>query len=196
MISSRLDDPLYCPIMPQVFHVLRCYSCATFQVHQVKKSTRWSCKICGDKQSIKKIYGEGTGADCRHHVQKLNMLRATEDELTLPVAHETSCCHRGLTLLTQAIPRNHFGPGQSSEMTVSKWKHYLTQVEDTEETNDGASDDMKFTLDRRTFDQSKKERKRDRSVVRGQKRKCETAAVHHGDDDDDLDTLIADWPAP
>ena len=42
----------------------------------------------------------------------------------------------------------------------------MTQVEDTEETNDGASDDMKFTLDRRTFDQSKKERKRDRSVVR------------------------------
>ena len=42
--------------MPQVFHVLRCYSCKTFQVHQIKKSTKWSCKVCGDKQSIKQVW--------------------------------------------------------------------------------------------------------------------------------------------
>ncbi|XP_043925887.1 MRN complex-interacting protein [Protopterus annectens] len=61
--------------MVQEFHVLRCFSCKTFQVHQVKKDKRWRCKLCGEKQSIIKVYGEGTGADCRHHVQKLNMMQ-------------------------------------------------------------------------------------------------------------------------
>lgn len=42
--------------MPQEFHVLQCYSCFTFQVHQVKKSSnKWNCKLCGEKQSIKKV---------------------------------------------------------------------------------------------------------------------------------------------
>ncbi|MEE6478570.1 hypothetical protein FKM82_011877 [Ascaphus truei] len=61
--------------MVQEFQVLRCSSCHTFQVQQVKKSKKWNCKLCGEKQSLIKIYGQGSGADCRHHVQKLNLLR-------------------------------------------------------------------------------------------------------------------------
>ena len=41
--------------MPQEFHVLQCYKCDTFQVHQVKKSTKWNCKLCVEKQSTKKV---------------------------------------------------------------------------------------------------------------------------------------------
>ena len=41
--------------MPQEFQVLQCYSCETFQVHQVKKALKWNCKLCGEKQSIKKV---------------------------------------------------------------------------------------------------------------------------------------------
>ncbi|XP_030594642.1 MRN complex-interacting protein isoform X2 [Archocentrus centrarchus] len=40
--------------MGQEFHVLRCFSCQSFQVHQVKKASRWSCKLCGEKQSLLK----------------------------------------------------------------------------------------------------------------------------------------------
>nr|XP_005295889.1 MRN complex-interacting protein isoform X1 [Chrysemys picta bellii] len=62
--------------MGQRFQVLRCCSCGTFQVHQVKKSKKWSCKVCGEKQMLLKAYGQGSGSDCRRHVQKLNLLRA------------------------------------------------------------------------------------------------------------------------
>ncbi|XP_039629981.1 MRN complex-interacting protein [Polypterus senegalus] len=61
--------------MAQIFQVLRCFSCKTFQVHQVKKSKKWSCKLCGENQSLQKVYGQGTGADCRRHVQKLNKIQ-------------------------------------------------------------------------------------------------------------------------
>uniref|UniRef100_A0A674ATC4 MRN complex-interacting protein N-terminal domain-containing protein n=1 Tax=Salmo trutta TaxID=8032 RepID=A0A674ATC4_SALTR len=57
--------------MVQEFHVLRCYSCQTYQVQQVKKSKKWNCKLCGEKQS----FGRGSGVDCRRHVQKVNARR-------------------------------------------------------------------------------------------------------------------------
>uniref|UniRef100_A0A8C4DR63 MRN complex-interacting protein N-terminal domain-containing protein n=1 Tax=Dicentrarchus labrax TaxID=13489 RepID=A0A8C4DR63_DICLA len=41
----------------------------------VKKANRWSCKLCGEKQSLLKEFGRGSGADCRRHVQKLNAMR-------------------------------------------------------------------------------------------------------------------------
>ncbi|XP_039509688.1 MRN complex-interacting protein isoform X2 [Pimephales promelas] len=70
--------------MVQEFHVLRCFSCQTFQVQQVKKSKRWVCKVCGEKQSLKKEFGRGAAVDCRRHVQKLNALRGRlEDTHTL-----------------------------------------------------------------------------------------------------------------
>uniref|UniRef100_A0A6I8NPR4 MRN complex-interacting protein N-terminal domain-containing protein n=1 Tax=Ornithorhynchus anatinus TaxID=9258 RepID=A0A6I8NPR4_ORNAN len=59
----------------QRFQVLRCFSCRLFQVHQVKKSNKWNCKACGEKQSLLKVYGQGSGADCRRHVQKLNLMQ-------------------------------------------------------------------------------------------------------------------------
>ena len=39
----------------------------------MKKSKKWACKVCGEKQSVKKVYAQGSGQDCRRHVQKLNM---------------------------------------------------------------------------------------------------------------------------
>ncbi|KAM7418269.1 hypothetical protein PAMA_017767 [Pampus argenteus] len=61
--------------MGQEFHVLRCFTCESFQVQQVKKVNRWNCKLCGEKQSLLKEFGRGSGADCRRHVQKLNAMR-------------------------------------------------------------------------------------------------------------------------
>ncbi|MEQ2198716.1 hypothetical protein XENOCAPTIV_017136 [Xenoophorus captivus] len=61
--------------MVQEFHVVRCFRCLSFQVQQVKKVKKWSCKLCGEKQSLLKEFGRGSGADCRRHVQKLNAMR-------------------------------------------------------------------------------------------------------------------------
>ncbi|XDV36683.1 hypothetical protein PO909_006418 [Leuciscus waleckii] len=70
--------------MVQEFHVVRCFSCQTFQVQQVKKSKSWVCKVCGEKQSLRKEFGRGGAADCRRHVQNLNALRGRlEDTHTL-----------------------------------------------------------------------------------------------------------------
>uniref|UniRef100_A0A3B4BBA7 MRN complex-interacting protein N-terminal domain-containing protein n=1 Tax=Periophthalmus magnuspinnatus TaxID=409849 RepID=A0A3B4BBA7_9GOBI len=66
--------------MVQQFHVLRCFSCEVFQVQQVKKVNKWSCKLCGQKQSVLKEFGRGSGADCRRHVQKLNAARGAKME--------------------------------------------------------------------------------------------------------------------
>uniref|UniRef100_A0A8C0S0E4 MRN complex interacting protein n=2 Tax=Canis lupus familiaris TaxID=9615 RepID=A0A8C0S0E4_CANLF len=32
--------------------VLRCFRCRLFQAHQEKKSLKWTCKACGEKQSF------------------------------------------------------------------------------------------------------------------------------------------------
>ena len=65
--------------MAQEFLVLKCFSCETFQVVQVKKTNKWTCKICNEKQSITKVYGRGNSSDCREHVQKLNLARGEKD---------------------------------------------------------------------------------------------------------------------
>lgn len=67
--------------MVQEFNVLRCFSCQTFQVQQVKKAKKWTCKVCGEKQSLIKEFGRGAAADCRRHVQKLNALRGEQHQL-------------------------------------------------------------------------------------------------------------------
>lgn len=58
--------------MPQEIVVLRCKECSFFQTHLSKKSIRYICKVCGEKQSISRIYAKGTGAECRRACQHLN----------------------------------------------------------------------------------------------------------------------------
>nr|CAD7398327.1 unnamed protein product [Timema cristinae] len=53
-------------------------------VQIVKKSNKWECKMCGEKQSVKQVYGRGSGKDCRAHVQKLNELRLKKEEFIDP----------------------------------------------------------------------------------------------------------------
>lgn len=53
------------------------------QIHQCKKSNKFECKMCGEKQSIKRHYGIGSGKDCRLHVQRLNSLRGDKEANTL-----------------------------------------------------------------------------------------------------------------
>ncbi|XP_077387236.1 MRN complex-interacting protein isoform X2 [Festucalex cinctus] len=71
--------------MVQMFHVVKCFYCDCFQVQQVKKVKKWTCKLCGEKQSLLKEFGGGSAVDCRRHVQKLNAARgaALEERDTL-----------------------------------------------------------------------------------------------------------------
>ncbi|XP_069676650.1 uncharacterized protein [Periplaneta americana] len=111
--------------MPQELHVLRCYSCQTFQVHIVKKSNKWECKICGEKQSIKKVYGRGSGKDCRLHVQKLNEMHMKETEAALETVLRSQ---EGAVDAEQMSGLNFFPVAGKSQVGVSSmWSKFLSE---------------------------------------------------------------------
>ncbi|KAJ3646695.1 hypothetical protein Zmor_024271 [Zophobas morio] len=100
--------------MPQEFHVLQCFNCDTYQVDIVKKVAKWSCKMCGEKQSLKKVYAKGTGKECRLLVQSLNEQRLTQPkpEVCAPISDD-------FPVVAQAsIPK------------TSKWAEYLDDSDD------------------------------------------------------------------
>ncbi|XP_072935824.1 uncharacterized protein [Epargyreus clarus] len=118
--------------MPQVFQVLKCYKCLVFQIHQTKKSNKFECKMCGEKQSIKRHYGIGTGKDCRLHVQRLNSLRGETEETS-----------------TQGNSDDEFEDDKSDEETTqnvknistnamkrSRWSAFVDKEEVTEDTDE------------------------------------------------------------
>ncbi|XP_041653685.1 MRN complex-interacting protein [Cheilinus undulatus] len=120
--------------MVQVFHVVRCFSCQSFQVQQVKKVKKWSCKLCGEKQTLVKEFGRGSGADCRRHVQKLNAMRGA-------VLEEQE--HAAWSLWEQAEEEAEPEEEQQvSHTQVSRWSKYLANPEEAEaeEDEDGLFD--------------------------------------------------------
>ncbi|XP_036992262.2 MRN complex-interacting protein isoform X1 [Artibeus jamaicensis] len=108
---------------PPQARVLRCCCCHVFQAHQVKKSLKWTCKVCGEQQSFLRAYGEGSGADCRRHVQKLNLLQA--QLLETP--------HRSPEEPTSAGRERNAGPGPAELVSAqeepqpsrNRWWKYL-----------------------------------------------------------------------
>ncbi|XP_028329401.1 MRN complex-interacting protein [Gouania willdenowi] len=104
--------------MSQVFHCVRCFRCDSFQVQQVKKVNKWSCKMCGIKQSLLKEYGRGSGADCRRQVQKLNAMRGAKLEE----------CNNGVQC---EQTEEQVRPAQSS-----RWNKYLDSPEEAEPEDD------------------------------------------------------------
>ena len=64
-----------------VFLVLRCFQCRHFQVIQRRKDRKWTCKLCGGRQSIIKVFASSERAkDCRLVVQELNMRRGEVEQ--------------------------------------------------------------------------------------------------------------------
>ncbi|KAK7484392.1 hypothetical protein BaRGS_00024397 [Batillaria attramentaria] len=154
--------------MPE-FHALQCFSCQTFQVHQEGKAKKWTCKMCGEKQSIIKVYGRGSGKDCRLHVQKLNQHRGQQKELQESTVFVYQNQH---IPQTEASDCKDYDSPPLENMQGSKWSTFLEaadsgpqceQVDEEEEDNECGG---VFTTDRRKFDASRTKGKRaPRSVV-------------------------------
>ncbi|KAI9399213.1 hypothetical protein POPTR_002G062800v4 [Populus trichocarpa] len=68
--------------MQTIFIALQCYQCSTMQVKQKKKSSnKWTCVVCNQKQSVRKVFAQGCLAkDLRKFVQSFNMSRKIADE--------------------------------------------------------------------------------------------------------------------
>lgn len=67
----------------QEFYVLCCYQCRQCQVNIVRKDTKFTCKICGQKQSVKKV----SQVKKRLHVFRVKSAVCTYN------AHEVCTCN-------------------------------------------------------------------------------------------------------
>ncbi|XP_044511068.1 MRN complex-interacting protein-like isoform X2 [Mangifera indica] len=69
--------------MPNTIYIaLQCCQCSMMQVKQKKKSSnKWTCVVCNQKQSVRKVFAQGFMAkDLRAFVQSFNISRSGETE--------------------------------------------------------------------------------------------------------------------
>ncbi|KAJ8246880.1 hypothetical protein GJAV_G00256400 [Gymnothorax javanicus] len=150
--------------MVQEFHVVRCFSCQTFQVHQVKKIKKWNCKMCGEKQSLVKEYGRGSGAECRRHVQKLNTIRGELHEAEharfscMLEEEEEDAQHEGDQVLpslveqvSQTCSSGHKLELEGKPSSESRWSKYLSEPAEEEEPDEAALEYNNVYTGRRTY---------------------------------------------
>lgn len=97
-----------------------------FQVHQTKKANKFECKLCGEKQSIKRHYGLSTAKDCRLQVQKLNGLRAEINELEINKDDSDEEIENKLV--------DHKPNLGNLKPNTSKWSEYVDKTEEITET--------------------------------------------------------------
>ncbi|PSN47731.1 hypothetical protein C0J52_04606 [Blattella germanica] len=116
--------------MPQELQVLRCYSCKIFQVQIVKKSNKWDCKMCGEKQSLKKVYARGSGRDCRLHVQRLNEMCLKGEEQVV-----NNCDYTVPEFPENIEEKANINKPNFSSANLSKWCQFL-EVPEEEDTDD------------------------------------------------------------
>ncbi|XP_027579862.2 MRN complex-interacting protein [Pipra filicauda] len=121
--------------MAQRFRVLRCCRCRRFQVHPAKRGGKWSCSVCGQSQAVQKVYGQGSGPDCRHHVQKLNLLQGEAEEA---LGWTSWCVEDSVNdSKNRAAQREDSSVQQEGSQTLegSRWSKYLDQ--ESEDQEDG-----------------------------------------------------------
>eukprot|EP01080_Neovahlkampfia_damariscottae_P003996 gene3996-7252_t len=103
----------------QEFICVECFSCKTFQVIIVSKKSKFQCKICNEKQSVRKIYAISDKAkDIRAVVQKMNENRDEIEERVEEIVQE------------QPKLKNI-----QTTQTSGKWKDFL-EKEDEEDEDD------------------------------------------------------------
>ncbi|KAM6055863.1 MRN complex-interacting protein isoform 2-T2 [Theristicus caerulescens] len=110
------------------FWALRCCSCRLFQA---KRSGKWSCSVCGQRQAVQKVYGQGSGLDCRHHVQKLNLLQGEAEEA---IGWTSWCIEESVNDSKNVAARcEDSSVQQEGRAEVSRWSKYLDKDSEDEE---------------------------------------------------------------
>ncbi|KAM6251229.1 MRN complex-interacting protein [Porphyrio hochstetteri] len=123
--------------MAPQFWALRCCSCRLFQVQQAKRSGKWSCSVCGQRQTVQKVYGQGSALDCRHHVQKLNLLQGEAEEA---IGQASRCLEESVSDgKNTAAQCEDSSVQQEGRAEISRWSKYLDK--DSEEQEDGEEEE-------------------------------------------------------
>ncbi|XP_011663358.1 uncharacterized protein LOC105437909 [Strongylocentrotus purpuratus] len=116
--------------MPQEFHVIRCFACLVFQVHQVGKKPKWQCKMCGEKQSVRKVYGRGSGKECRLLVQSLNMTAGQMADEDTTNCQPTFSGHPGEEIEILQTNENTPDIDECPKSSSSKWNRFCEEEPD------------------------------------------------------------------
>ncbi|KAF8026720.1 hypothetical protein BT93_F3253 [Corymbia citriodora subsp. variegata] len=116
------------------FIALQCCQCSTMQVKQQKKSSnKWTCVVCNQKQSVRKVFARGFMAkDVRKFVQSFNMSRLSSSDLG---ALDPPRGGGG-----GGVVRDHAGGGDGRKLKRSDWSEYLDaeqEIRAKEEEEDG-----------------------------------------------------------
>ncbi|KAG9439645.1 hypothetical protein H6P81_019810 [Aristolochia fimbriata] len=117
--------------MSTIFVALQCCQCDTMQVKQQKKSSnKWTCVICNQRQSVRKVFARGFQAkDVRKFVQDFNMSRQIA---------EASLC-----VSSDDMPPRPRG-GESVELKKrTDWTEYL---DDRDKENDDPNSDGEIQI--------------------------------------------------
>eukprot|EP00906_Rhabdomonas_costata_P033926 RCo047770 len=111
--------------MPE-FLVLQCFSCRAYQVQQAKKTRKWACVVCGERQSELRVYlRSGCPRDCREAVQRLNAERGRACEQ----AQEMAC--KG-----EVVEDEENVPVLAAKPSI--WESFLEPTEDDSPDSEGA----------------------------------------------------------
>lgn len=125
--------------MGQEVVILRCRQCLTFQCHLSKKSNKFFCTICNEKQPIQRIWKSGSPSECRQARQYLqeNVSEGADDE---DAGHELDryedVIHR--KMIQEIDPT--FNPSSSEEKSdaplddeEAEWQKQLENLEDPDD---------------------------------------------------------------
>ncbi|XP_049391165.1 uncharacterized protein LOC125855487 [Solanum stenotomum] len=118
--------------MPTVFIAVQCCECSTMQVKQQKKSSnKWTCVVCNQKQSVRKMFAQGYKAkEIRLFVQSFNMSRQFTDQLPVIDREEIE------TLDIEEQNQSH------GSLKRKDWTEYLDPEEDAIENDEISGDVM------------------------------------------------------
>ena len=81
------------------------------------------CKMCGEKQSFRKIFAQGTGKECRQVVQKLNMISGN-----LKCRMLEDGCPQEQNEATGIDDHRSGEKCTASQTSTSKWKQFVSSV--------------------------------------------------------------------
>ncbi|KAM6299608.1 LOW QUALITY PROTEIN: MRN complex-interacting protein [Aegotheles albertisi] len=149
---------------------LRCCSCRLFQVQQAKRSGKWSCNVCGQKQAVQKIYGQGSGLDCRHHVQKLNLLQGEAEEA---IGWTSRCVEESINdSKNTAAQCEDSLVQQEGRAEVSRWSKYLDKESDDQEDGqeEAGAERQQFCSQRKNT--AEEQRKQQKSFLSSDVQEC------------------------
>ena len=135
--------------MPIEYQIVRCCSCLTFQVQQKKKVNKFSCRLCGTKQSLQRIYGQSyKAADLRPIVQDLNMAEgSTREEERRRKLEESSSEDEELDGYLRGDKTESVKEKVQEGLVNSVWNEFKYEDSESEEEHLDSTDDIPLNFD-------------------------------------------------